>query len=1023
MDRLARFTIDNARFSGLLIVAILLAGLAIFATQPRQEDPEITVRGAQVIAAFPGLSPERIEQLITQPIEDKIKEISEIEEIGSVSSTGLSMITVEAGFRYDDMEPIWADLRNKMDDIRSSLPDGTQGPIVNDDYGRVSVVTLALTGADYTMRELNEVAEDIQQELGALPLVARVELYGVQDERIWLDFDPNFMAQFDITPVSIAAALRAQNVVLPGGTVNAAGQNVVVEPSGDLRSLDELRNLIIETSDGALVYLQDLASIRRTYVDPPESPSYYNNEPAIVLGISMVPASNVVELGRQVNGRLKVIRPTLPLGMQLDVAIFQPDLVEASVKSATNNLMQTMAAVLVVVMLFLGLKTGLIVGAMVPLTMMVTLIGMSLWGIELHRISIAAIIVALGLLVDNGVVIAEDIRQKIDAGMNRLESALATPRSLAMPLLISSLTTVIAFLPLVLIEDGTGEFLRSLGQVLAMALLASWVLAVAVTPAFCYWFLPAENRNPGDSATHRDQLALRFYKKTLLQILKKRVVFVVLIVGLLIGAGQLFQFVKQRSLGPSERNQFAVYLDLPAEVHISESIAATRDLSAYLMDEMQNPEVTDVLAYVGSGGPRFFLALSPNDPQPNKAFLVVNTESTTQIGAVMQRIEHFIVRDLPQANGRAELLFLGPAALGTVELRVRGPGADTLRNIGQQIEDVFFDVPGTTAIRNDWENSVLKVRVEIDQVRARRAGVSSEDVARTLSAHFEGQEIDSYREHDNVIPIVIRAQTDDRESLDRLRTIEILSQSAGVPVPLLQIADFRGQVEPSRIRRHNQQRALTIAGRHPQTTAVELYAQMKEALTSIEIPPGYELELEGEIKGAQESNSKLLGFAPHALILIVALLVLQFNSYRRAAIILLTIPMILIGAITGLFVFRAYFDFTAMLGIFSLAGIIINNGIVMIDRIDQERANGLDVDDAVIAASLARARPIVMTTITTIVGLMPLALFGGEFWFGLAIVIMCGLGIGTVLTLGFVPALYSLFFRSDQGSASAPRSA
>ncbi|MCZ6663888.1 MAG: efflux RND transporter permease subunit, partial [Gammaproteobacteria bacterium] len=1015
MDKLALFTITHARFAGLVIAAILLGGFATYSTQPRQEDPEITLRSAQVMTRFPGLSPERIEKLITRPIEDKIKEIAEIDKIESTSMTGLSIVTPSAHDRYTDMGPIWANLRNKMDDLAPTLPDGHQGIFVNDDYGRVAVVTLALTGAEYTMAELREVARDVRDSLGALPLVARVDLFGVQDERIWLEFDPSFMAQYGLTPTAIGNALRNQNVVLPGGTVNADGQNVVIEPSGDFRSMDEIRNLAITTPNGSLVYLQDLATIRRAYVEPPVAPAFFNNQPAIVLGVSMVSASNVVTLGQQITARLEMLRPLLPMGMDLDLAIFQPDIVQKSVSDATNNLLQTMVVVLVVVMLFLGWRTGLIVGAMVPLTMMVTLIAMSVFGIALHRISIAAIIVALGLLVDNGVVIAEDIRARLDAGDARLEAALATVRMLAIPLLTSSLTTVVAFLPLVLIDDTAGEFLRSLGQVLALALLASWLLAIALTPALCYWFLSDAEPSAGRASAY-DSRPYRFYQSLLSMLLRHRALFIVLMIALLFAAGGAFQFVKQRSLGPSERNQFTIYVDLPAEAHIDETITATRSLSAFLTDETKNPEVTDVLSYIGAGGPRFFLALAPNDPQPNKAFVVVNTQTSDQITAVMARVERFIERDLPQATGRTQILFLGSSVPGTVKLRVRGPNADVLRDVGEQIESIFHAVPGARAVRNDWENPVLKLLVEIDQERARRAGVTSTEIAQTLSGHFDGVQITNYREDDKVIPISIRARADDRDSLDRLRTIGIFSAQSAEAVPLLQIADFRGEIEPSQIRRYNQERALTVAGVHPALTGFELLAAMQNALDEIELPRGYVLEKEGEVKDANESNRKLFSYAPHALFLIVVLLVLQFNSFRRPAIILLTIPLVIIGANFGLAAFGAFFDFTAMLGLFSLAGIIINNGIVMIDRIDQARSEGLGVDDAVAVAAVARARPIILTTITTVVGLLPLALFGGEFWRGMAIVIMCGLGVGTVLTLGFVPVLYSLMFRWDRAS-------
>jgi multidrug efflux pump len=1008
VDRFAKFAISRARFTWLLIISTLVAGTAVYFTQPRQEDPEITIRSAQVVTRFPGLSPERVEALITRPIEEKIKEIPAVKDIRSVSMNGLSIVTPEVDDRYTDMAPIWAQLRDKMDDLRPHLPDGTRGPIVNDDYGRLAVVTLALTGANFSMAELKEMAEDLRDELGALPLVARVELHGVQHERIWLKFDPYFLAQFGLTTAAVEESLRGQNVILPGGTVNAAGQRVVIEPSGDFRSVEAIRNLAIPTKEGGVVYLQDLATIERGYVDPAESLAFHNGQPAIVLGISMVPGVNVATLGEQVTTRLEQLRPQLPLGMHLDTVIFQPELVQASVYDASENLLQTMAVVLLVVMLFLGLRTGLIVGAMIPLTIMLTLLGMSLFGIELHRISIAAVIIALGLLVDNGIVIAEDIKKRLDAGTERLEAALAAPRSLAFPLLTSSLTTVFAFLPLVLIADGTGEFLRSLGQVLAIALLASWVIAITVVPAFCYWFLGDNQRI---ATPQYDSLPYRTYHNALALILKQRMLFVVMMIGMLLLSGIVFEQVKQRSLGPSERNQFTVYLDLPASADIADTSAAANRLSRYLMNTAENPEVTDVLAYVGAGGPRFFLALSPNDPQPNKAFLVVNTQHSAQIEQVMRRTESFIARDIPEGTGRADILFLGPAALGTVELRVSGPQTDALQQLAAQLEDAFHSVPGTRAIRSDWEDPVFKIRVEVDQERARRAEVTSEEIARTLSAHFDGEVVTDYREGDKVIPVVIRANEGSRNELDRLRGVEVYSATRGLAVPLIQIADFYGDVEPSRIRRNNQQRAITVAGKHPDMTAVELHSAMQGALDAIILPPGYLIEIDGEIKGARESSSKLLTFAPHALFLIVAVLVLQFNSLRRPAIILLTIPLVFIGASLGLWMFGAFFDFTAMLGLFSLAGIIINNGIVMIERIDQARQEGMPVNQAIIAAALARSRPIIMTTITTVAGLVPLALFGGEFWFGMAIVIMCGLAVGTVLTLGVVPVLYSVMFQ------------
>jgi len=1011
MHQLTRFAIANARFTWLLITVVMLAGVGVYLTQPRQEDPEITIRSAQVITRLPGLSPEKIEQLITRPIEDSIKTISEVEDITSVSMTGISIVSPEVADRYTEVQPIWTDLRNKMSDLEPRLPQGTIGPFVNDDYGEVAVVTLTLTGRDFSYAELYSAARDVQDGLGTCELVAKVDLYGVQDERIWIEIDTAFMAQFGLSPEKVVAALQGQNITLPGGAVDGGGIDVVIEPSGDFQSVEDIRAVTIEADDGQLVYLEDLATIRRGYEDPLNAPSFHNGEPAVVLGVSMVSKSNVVELGAQVTEKLAELRTGVPLGMDLDVVIFQPELVQASVASATTNLMQTVAVVLIVVMLALGWRSGLIVGAMVPLTMMATLIGMSLWGIELHRISIAAIIVALGLLVDNGVVVAEDIVKRMAEGADRLEAALATPRTLAIPLLTSSLTTVAAFMPLVLIEGGTGEFLRSLGQVLTLALMASWLIAITAIPAFCYWFLPAAKGTASSPETEAyDSLPYRLYSGFVRALLRRRLVFVAVMLGLLFSSTVIFGSVKRRSLGPSERNQFTVYVDLPAGVTIDETVAATEQLTEYLLDDGSNPEVTDVLAYVGAGGPRFFLALAPNDPQPNKAFLVVNTEQADQIGVVMARVEAFLQTDLPQATGRTDILFLGGAPLGTVDIELEGPEIEVLRRLTVQVTEAFHSVEGTGGIRNDWENAVLKMRVEVDQERARRVGVTSQEVARTLSTVFDGADITAYRERELTIPVTLRAREEDRNSLDRLRTVEVLSSKTNRPVPLIQIADFAGEVEPSRIRRSNQQRRVIVSGRHPDMTAVELYAAMGASLAEIDVPSDYSLEVGGEIKDAAESNQKLFKYAPHALFAILMLLVLQFNSFRRPAIILGTIPLVLIGANYGLYAFNAYFDFTAMLGLFSLAGIIINNGIVLIDRIDEARGEGLSVADAILDAALARARPIVMTTITTIVGLIPLALFGGEFWYGMSIVIMSGLGVGSVLTLAFVPVLYSLLF-------------
>ncbi|MEE4384709.1 MAG: efflux RND transporter permease subunit [Pseudomonadales bacterium] len=1011
METIARFALDNGRFLALLVVAVIAAGTSTYLSQPRQEDPEITIRVAQVMATFPGMSPERVEQLITRPLEEEIKRIPEVKEIKSVSMTGVALIMPELHDRYFDLDPIWADLRNKMDDIAPSLPDGTQGPFVNDDFGRVAVITLAVHGDDYSARELRWAARELRDELAKAPLVARIDLYGVQEERVWLEMDAMALTRTGLTPDAVVSALRAQNVVLPGGAVKAGRQSIVIEPTGNFESVEDIRDLAIE-APGGLVYLRDLVTVRRGYVDPPERPVLFDGAPAVVLAISMVSGSNISELGRDIEARLGTLRQQLPLGLELDVVTWQPELVEAAVWDATENLGQTIGIVLLVVVLFLGLRTGLIVGAMVPLTVFASLVGMNLMGIELHRVSIAAVIVALGLLVDNGIVVVEDVKTRMAKGAARRDAALEAVRTLGVPLLTSSLTTILAFMPLMLAENTSGEYLRALSIVITLTLLASWLISLTVTPAMCVWFLPDA---PASEGTYREPPGSGIYRKLLGLLLRARLVFVVAMILLLVGSLSLFGMVKQRHMAPSERNQFVIYLNLPAGSATTETVDVAGKLSAYLTDHDRNPEILSSVVYVASGGPRFFLALQPPDAQDHIAFGIVTTQDDGQVEEMMERVDGWMRAELPEATGRTEELFLGPAPLGTVELRIHGPELDELQRLAEELQSVFRSVPGTMGVRSDWENPVLKVRSIVDQERARRAGVTSEEIARALSMQVDGLRVTDYREGDKVVPVVLRAEAQDRESLDRLRTLEVFSSSRGVGVPLLQVADFEGVVEPSQIRRVDQERAVTVAGKHFAFSAKDLYARMEPVLDRLALPEGYRIETEGEIKASQEANGALFLYAPHCLAGIVALLVLQFGSFRKPAIVGLTIPLILIGAVLGLLLFRAWFDFVAMLGLFSLAGIIINNGIVLIDRIDQERERGLAVDTAITEAAVARMRPIVMTTLTTILGLVPLALLGGEFWFGMAIVIMSGLAVGTVLTLGVVPVLYSLLFRRNRG--------
>lgn len=1024
MERLTRFALAQWRVTLLLVVLSIVGGAFTYANQPSQEDPEIVIRTAVVSVASPGLAVERIEQLLVEPIEEAVKQIAEVDRVESAAEAGSARIRVELVPTVVDPKPVWAVLRNKIDDLRPALPENTIGPVVNDDYGRVAVTTLALSGDEFEMSDLRAEARRIRDRLSGRSLVARVDLYGIQDERIWLRFDRAILAQLGLEPRAVLDAIAQQNQILPSGTLfTEDGMRHALEPSGDLRTLEALEAVPIRTPSGNLVYVRDLVEVERGYVDPPRRPVLFDGRPAVVLAVSMRPNVDIKAFGRQVDALLERERAAIPVGMNLETITHQPPIVAASVAEATSNLGQTLLTVLIVVMLFLGLRAGAIVGTIVPLTICLTLVGMLLFEIPLHRVSIAAVIIALGLLVDNGVVITEDIKKRIDGGDPRLEAALAASRTLAVPLLTSTLTTILAFLPLMLAPDATGEFLRALAQVVAITLLASWTLSITVTPLLCVRFLPepqtpaarAESGAPtangstpvGPSGDGRWQ---DVYASALAMLLRRPVVFLAAIALLFCASLVGLSRVPSGLLPPSARAQFVVKLELPAGASERETLRVTQRLARWLADESIHPEIRSSVFYVADGGPRFFLALSPLDPAPHVAFGVVNTRTSDDVAIVRSRVEDFLAEQMPEGRGWTELLFLGSEPPGTLEIRVSGPSVDGLFEAGRKIEAIFASVPGTREIRNDWANPVLQIDLLVDQDRSRRAGVSPHSIARTLEASFDGIRITDYRESDRVIPVMLRAREEDRATLDDLAAVTFTAAD-GQPVPLLQIADLAGELAPYTIRRIDLERTVTVSGLNPGLGAMELLARVGPELEARPLPPGFEWSVGGEVEASKEANEALFLYMPQCLVAIVVLLVWQFESFRRTAIILLTIPLVLLGASLGLNLTGAKLDFNALLGLFALAGIIVNNAIVLIERIDEERGRGLDLDAALLAAGRARLRPIVMTTLTTVVGLVPLCLLGGELWFAMTIVMMFGLSIGTVATLGAVPALYAVFFR------------
>ncbi len=1018
MFSLTRWALNNSMLVLMIMIIIVLAGPISFLSHPSREDPEITIRTAVVTASFKGMSPQRMEDLVTRKLEEKIREMPEVKDIISTTRSGQSTIRVMLYDRYYQLEPIWQSLRNKMSDVKSQLPSGTNGPFVNDTYGDVAMATIAVTAEGFSLAEMREKARNIRDRLYTVSGVSKIELFGVEPERIFIEANNIRLAQLGLSVQLLVNSIGQTNIISPGGRIEAGATSLAIETTGNFETLDDIGQVTIQIPDkpGQVVYVRDIATIRRAYVDPPKSPAYFNGKPAIIVSVQMVDKYDSFKFADNLKAKVASLEGGLPIGYQLRFVTFQPNEIAAAVDGVMNNLYQTIAIVLVIVMIFLGWRTGLIVGVMVPLTMLLSLLVMRNIGIELEKMSLATLIISLGLLVDNGIVIAEEIERRLSIGEERLTAAIETGKSMALPLLVSSLTTIFAFMPLMLADSVAGEYTRSISLVIAISLLGSWLLAMTATPMFCVWFI--KKKEPVDEATAFDTKFYRTYRRILQSVLRFRYMFLVAVIATLFVSGWALKFVPKIFFPASDRTQIQVYLDLPVGSNTYGTITATKILTAWLEDKDKNPEITSFVSYVATGGPRFYLGLNPIDPDPNRAFLIVNVETFSQMAPVMQRIQAFSNRNIAQARVQVKPMSQGGSEAGKVEYRIIGDNADTLVDAAHRLEAEIRKISGTINIKDDWENRLIKLIVKVDQARARRAGVTSKSIAAALDSILSGVQVTDYREGDTIIPVYLRAEGNVRKNIDRLRTLNIATVN-GAPVPLLQVADLDGTAEFSMIQRRNLERAVTVSAKHSIKSAAGLDALITPALEKLQSPDQYRIEKGGEIEGSSDAQSSLFANMPLAFALIVLVLVGQFNSFRKPLIILAVIPLTLIGVTLGLIIMPgAAFGFFAILGLLALAGIIINNAIVLIDRIDTEIDNGLNAYDAILAASTKRLRPILMTTITTIFGLAPIILSRDVLFYDLAVVLSGGLLVGTILTLGVVPVLYSLFFRVPVGKPS-----
>jgi multidrug efflux pump subunit AcrB len=1025
---LTGFALRNQPLVIVVAIALVAFGFMVLGNFPSQEDPPITVRDAVVVTFVPGMNVEDVELLVTRPLERALARIPERDYIQSWSRTGYSEVRIKVLDRYEeeDLDVIWQDVRNKVIDATPTLPDDIIGPFVNDDFGDVTVVSAALTGEGFTLAQVHAISKLVQDELYVIEGVKRVELSGVQDETIWLEFSSAQLAQLGFSVSVIRDALVSQNTILPGGSIDTGQREIIVEPRGEFRSVQDVRNVTFEIPDtGRVIRLGDIASVRRGYVDPPESPFYYGDEQAVLIGVSMAEGQNVLDLGPRVIERLEEIEARLPVGFQLRVGNYQPTHVERAVVGVRNNLMQTIGIVLVVIVAFLGFRTGIIVGIHVPLTMIVTLAVMFYFDIAMHRISLATLIISLGLLVDNGIVMAEEIGNRLFRGEERVDAASNAGRTLSMPLLTSSITTILMFVPLAMAPHAAGEYLRSMAQVILISLATSWILAMTVTPILCNRYLKAPETTEEEIAAQYEKPLYRSYRGLLELLMRNRAVFLGLMVGFLALGVWLFGMVPRQFMPESDRPQILVDVKLPPGYGIRESNRQIRGLADWLADESENPEVVQTLTYVGSGGVRFFVTITPEASAPNMGFILVTVESADQVEALLRRLRAHARERVPAIDIMAKRMFLGSVETGLLEARLSALGLpgqrEALLEAGERVEALFAAIPHSINIYNDWEGRSTKAVVEIDQARRERAQVTNEEIANSLRSILDGVSSTGMRQGDEEIPITGRALAAERLSADRLFTASILSGKSAAAVPLVQIATVRPDNAYSLIRRRDYQPTLTIEASNSVLTATELESAVEADIDALvtELGPGFSWEWGGETESQGDAQAALFAFVPLCLFGVLICLVAQFNSFRKPVVVLLTIPLAFTGVAIGLLVGNGYNSFMALLGMLSLVGIVVNNAIVMLEQIDIEREAGRSDYEAIVMACLARLRPILMTTLTTILGMLPIIISRDPLFYDMAITIAFGLAFATLLTLGLAPVLYATIFGTPSPSRQA----
>ena len=1018
---LSKAALDYKPITYFAIFLLLVVGILAYFNLGQLEDPEFSVKTAAITVNYPGATAEQVELEIIDLIETQIQEMTQLKHIYSMARPGQALIKVDLKSHYwsNDLPQIWDVLRKKITDIEHLLPPGTSKPVVGDDFGFVFGFLLGVTADGYSYAQLHEYVKTLRKELKITPNVARIDTWGVQQRQIYVDVSQTQISQLGLTTEDVVATLRQQNMIVDAGWVDYQGQRIRVAPTGEFSAADQIGDLAItgvkrrEQLQGVrgdeLIRIRDIGTVREGYIEPPPKIMRINGLPAIALSIAPSAGTNVVNVGLAIDKRIEALQASLPVGIELHRISWQSDLVAESVSGFMISLGQAVAIVLVILAFTMGLRVAIIIGLTgLVFAILGSFIVMAIWGIDLQRVSLGALIIAMGMMVDNAIVVVDGFVVRLKKGMDRNAAAIEAASQPSIPLLGATLVACMAFYPIFASTYDTGEYAGSLFQVVAIALLISWILSQTVTPLICVDFLPDPKQDGKDPY---DTRFYQYFRNLLGSLMKYRNIFIVVMVVALGASIYGFKDVKRLYFPDSSRTQIMIDYWAIEGTRIQQT-ATNVEL---LEEELQKyDEVLTVNAFIGAGPPRFYLPVNPESAYSSYAQLVVNVDNLSNVDVVIDKFEKWLSQHNPGHITRVRKYAVGAFDDWKFEARFSGPAnADpgVLRELAKQGIAILEASPYAKEVRTNWRQRSREIVVEYNQERARWAGISRENVASATKRTFDGNSIGLYREGDELIPIVIRSMEDERQSAaSDLSLVQVIADHSTESLPLSQVIDDTLlKWNDNIIWRWDRRRAISVQASPENATAPTLMADVKQKFEAVPLPPGYTLEWDGEYDSSKQSGDALApGLGPAVIVMLIIIVALS-NAYRPPLIMILVIPFVMIGITPGLLITGASFGFIALLGIMSLSGMMVKNSVVLLDQIKLNIAEGMPAYKATIEAAVQRLNPVVNAAATTVFGMIPL--LGDVFWVAMAVTIMFGLAFGTLLTMLLVPVFYATFYR------------